>query len=221
METIITVSRIIHIAAGTLALLCGLGAILSRKKIKRHRPFGLIYFWCMTVIFVTSFYLSIYRGNLFLLFIGIFTFHASYTALRSLKLKELHLGQKPLTRDWLIEIFNISANLGLIGIALFYITHGNAQFGIISVVFGMIGLRGSFSNIKRLRGKIKMANYWLITHISGMLASYIGAVTAFTVNNSRWLRLPDVVLWLGPSVVLVPFIIYETNKFKNRKLSAG
>lgn len=218
METFIIISRVIHIAAGCIALLCGLGAILNRKKLIRHRPFGLVYFWCMSVIFVTSVYLSIYRQNVFLFFIGIFTFHASFTALRALKLKGLHLGQKPLRRDWLAEALNIFANAGLLVVAGICFYHNNIPFSIICTVFGCLGLRGSQVNIKRLRGETELQNYWLIAHISGMLASYIGAITAFTVNNNRWLHLPDVAAWLGPALVLIPFVIYETAKLKKAKI---
>ena len=217
METFIIILRIIHIAAGCIALLCGSGALLTRKKPARHRPFGLVYFWCMSVIFVTAVYLSVYRQNVFLFFIGIFTFHASFTALRALKLKELHLGQKPLLKDWLAELLNILANAGLLGVAGLSLYNGNVPFAIISTVFGCLGLRGSYINIKRLKGETTLQNYWLIAHISGMTASYIGAITAFTVNNNQWLHLPDVAAWLGPSLVLIPFVIYETGRLKKVK----
>ena len=94
------------------------------------------------------------------------------------------------------------------------------QGGIIAVVFGIIGLRGSQSNLKRLRGQVTGKNYWLIAHIAGMLGSYIGAITAFVVNNNRWLGLPEIVVWLGPTVIIVPFIFYETAKFKKTEIKS-
>ena len=72
--------------------------------------------------------------------------------------------------------------------------------------------------VRRLRGKIKEDNYWLIAHIRGMLASYIGAITAFTVNNNRWMHLPVIVAWLGPTIVLIPFILSQTSSLKKSKL---
>jgi len=214
METFITISRIVHIIAGSLALLSGLGAILARKKVKVHKPFGKIYLYSMWVIFITAMYLSIYRQSVFLFFIGVFTFHSCITAFRSLKLKKLHLGQKPLKTDWAIEGFNVLACGGLIILGIILLLKNNIEFGIICSVFGVIGIRLSASNIKRLRGKVKGANYWLLSHIGGMLGSYIGAITAFTVNNNRWMGMPQVVAWLAPTLIIVPFIFYEIARFQ-------
>jgi hypothetical protein len=66
-----------------------------------------------------------------------------------------------------------------------------------------------------LRGKSKHKNYWLLAHIGGMLGSYIGAFTAFFVNNNaRWIHLPEIIAWLGPTVFITPLIIFELRKYK-------
>ena len=223
MEVFIRISLIIHVIAGSLALLSGLGAIVLRNKVKLHKPFGKFYFWCMTVVFVTALYISVYRKNHFLLFIGIFTYYSCLTAFRSLKLKKLHMGQKPMTIDWIIEALNGAANLGLVVLGIILLTQGEMQWTIITVSFGLIGLRSGLTNVKRLRGKVGMSNYWLLTHIGGMLGSYIGAITAFLVNNNRWMGMPQVVAWLAPTIILVPFIFYEIGRHKKlgKKLSVA
>lgn len=219
MQTTYTLIKIIHIAAGALALLSGFAAILFRKNLKRHRPIGKFYFWCMTLIFITAIPMALYKFNLFLFFVAVFTYHATTTAYRALKLKKLHEGQKPLQLDWIIEIVNVLTNSSLIIFGMYYMLYYDWQVGVISIVFGLIGLRNSQSNYKRLSGKVSGKNYWLIAHIGGMLGSYIGAITAFTVNNNRWMGLPDVLAWLGPTIILVPFIIYETGKYNKLILS--
>lgn len=216
MKTFITVSLIIHVFAGSVALLSGAGAILFRKRVKIHRQFGKIYFWCMSVVFITALYVSVYKQNYVLLFIAIFTYHACLTAYRSLKLKKLHAGQKPLFADWLIEGLNILANLGLCTIAAVLLLRANYQWAAITFVFGTFGIRGSISNLKRLRGKVSISNYWLLAHIRGMLGSYIGGLTAFLVNNNRWIGMPDVFAWLAPTMVLLPFIFYEVSVMKKK-----
>ena len=217
LEQFIKYSLLVHVIAGCVSLLAGLGAIIFRNKIKQHRPFGSVYFWSMTVVFVTSLYLSLYKENWFLLFISIFTYHGCFTALRSLKLKKLHLDQKAKWYDWATDFVNIIINLSLIILGLLIIKT-QLQFTIICMVFGSIGIRGSYSNIKRYQGKIKEKNYWLMQHLGGMLGSYIGAFTAFLVfNNSRWIHAPEIVALLGPTIVLVPLIIYELNKRNSKK----
>jgi hypothetical protein len=217
METFILVSLIIHVTAGCLALLSGLAAILLRNNVKKHRPFGKIYFWCMTVIFVTAIYISVYRSNVFLFCVAFFTYYSCLTAYRSLKLKKLHTGQKASKTDWAIESLFGFMHMGMIVFGITLYAGGNSEFGIITLVFGTLGLRGNYLNIKRLRGNITYSNYWLLTHISGMLGSYIGAITAFLVNNNaRWIHMPQVAAWLGPAVILAPLIVYEVNRFKKK-----
>lgn len=216
MEKFILYSVFIHIIAGCLSLLAGLGAIIFRNRLKTHRPFGKVYFWCMSIIFVTALYVSVYKQNWFLLFIAIFTYYSAITGIRSLKLKKLHLGEKPKFYDWLIEVLNLLGNFSLLILGTILFVKENYQLGIICIVFSLIGLRGGFLNIQRLRGNITYSNYWLLTHIGGMLGSYIGAITAFMVNNNRWLHLPMVVVWLGPAIMLVPLAVYETRKYKKK-----
>ncbi len=119
MLSLIAVARIIHIVAGAISLLCGLGAILFRKNIKLHRPFGKVYFWCMTIIFFTSIAMSVYKSNLFLLCVGFFTYYSCITALRSLKLKKLHQDQKPLPFDWFLEIVFGFAHVSFISLGIY------------------------------------------------------------------------------------------------------
>ena len=216
MEKLFFIVKIIHIVVGSLALLAGLSAILLRNKVKLHRPFGKIYFWCMTIIFFSSTFMSIYHSNLFLLCVGFFTYYSAITAYRSLQLKKLHLDQNPAKIDWAIEIFFGAVHIGFVSYAIFLIVNGHPNFGIISLVFGLIGVRSNISTIKRLRKILEWRNYWLLAHIGGMLGSYIGALTAFLVNNTKYIDLPGIIFWLGPTVIFVPLIFYEINKHQKK-----
>ncbi len=207
---------ILHIIAGSLALLSGLFAIIFRNKVKIHKPIGMIYFWAMTVIFVSAIYMSIAHENVFLFCVAFFTYYACLTAYRSLKLKKLHLDQKPTNFDWAIEIFFGFMHISFIGLAIYFLIKGSSTIGIISLVFGILGIRGNYFTLQRFRKKLVYKNYWLLAHISGMLGSYIGAITAFTVNNEKWIQAPGIVLWLGPTVFLVPLIIYEIRKHEKK-----
>lgn len=214
MQEFIKYSVIVHVIAGCIALLSGLAAILLRNNVKKHRPFGKIYFWCMTIIFITSLYVSFYKEIWFLLFVSVFSYYSCITAFRALSLKKLHLDQKPKTIDWVIDAINILFNLSFIlfGIAIIKTT---VTFSIICFVFGGLGLFTSYKNLGRFWKKPVNKNHWLIGHIGGMLGSYIGAFTAFLVNNNgRWIHAPEIIAWLGPTVVFVPFIFIETNKYK-------
>ena len=127
----------------------------------------------------------------------------------------MHKGQKAKTIDWIIEGFFGFMHLGFLAFGFYLLTNDNMQFGIICIVFGAIGIRLNYVTINRLRGYVEYSNYWLLAHIGGMLGSYIGAITAFLVNNNRWIHMPNVVAWLSPTVLLVPFLIFELKR--NRK----
>lgn len=216
MELFIKVSVIVHVIAGSLALLSGLIAILFRNDVRSHRPFGRFYFWCMTVIFVTAVYVSVYRGNLFLFCISFFSYYNCLTAFRSLRLKHLHKGQKAKMTDWVIEWAFGIVHVGIIGLGVFLLINGEKQPGIICLVFGSIGLRINYLSNKRLRGDVDYSNYWLLAHIGGMLGSYIAAITAFLVNNNLWMRLPMLAAWLAPTIILLPLLIYELQRNKKK-----
>ena len=61
---------------------------------------------------------------------------------------------------------------------------------------------------------------WLKVHIGNMCGSYIGAITAFVVNQGEYIPLPPIVLWLGPTVIIVPILLAETRKVKSVKIKA-
>ncbi len=206
----------IHIAAGTIALLSGLLAILLRARVKLHRPAGKVYFWSMTVVFFTAVVISSAHRNLFLFCVAFFSYYSCLTGYRALKLKKLHLEQQPSHFDWVTEIFFALMHVGFVSLAFYLLAHGKISFGIISLVFGLIGLRGNYVTVQRLKKRLVYRNYWLLAHIGGMMGSYIGAVTAFVVNNSERIPLPQIVLWLGPAAFLVPLIFFETKKHEKK-----
>lgn len=216
MQNLSLLIKILHISAGALALISGLFAIVFRKKVNMHKPIGRIYFWSMTVIFTSAIYMAFVKFNVFLFCVAFFTYYACLTAYRALRLKRLHLDQNPDKLDWVIEAFFGSMHLAFVVFACYQLYKGQLSLGIVSVVFGIFGLQGNYSTIQRLRKRLAFKNYWLLAHISGMLGSYIGAITAFTVNNYERIPLPPIVLWLGPTVLLAPFIVYELRTQQNK-----
>jgi hypothetical protein len=62
--------------------------------------------------------------------------------------------------------------------------------------------------------KPEKSNYWLKIHVGNMMGSYIGAATAFLVNQTDKIPLPPTVLWLAPTVLIVPLMIRELRKIQ-------
>lgn len=218
MEKIFTIAIIIHVIAGIGALIFGALAIFLKKNTPKHKPVGRYYFYCMTVIFVTGVFLSVFKGLLFLFFIAIFTYYATIIAYRALRLKNLHNGQKPAKIDWIVEIIAGITFIGLIVFAIYFYVQNQSLNAIIPLTFGLMGLTGVIRNTRRLLSKPKESMYWLKVHIGNMLGSYIGAITAFVVNQSEHSQLPPIALWLGPTVIIVPIIVVELKKIKTQQI---
>jgi uncharacterized membrane protein len=218
MEKIISITLFIHVLAGIGALTSGALAIILKRNTTKHKPVGKFYFWCMTIIFVTATFVSVVKHLQFLFLISIFTYYSTLIAYRALKLKNLHKGQKPYLVDWLIEAIAGISFIGMILFAcIFYIKYQDMN-AIIPMAFGVLGIVGVYKNIIRLKSKPTETLYWLKTHIGNMCGSYIGAITAFVVNQSEHIPLPEIALWLGPTAIITPIIIMELKKVKSNAL---
>lgn len=214
MQYVLNILLVIHVIAGALALIFGALAITLKNKTPKHKKVGKLYFWCMTIVFISSVILSVAKGLLFLFFIAVFTYYATLIAYRSLKLKELHLNQKPTKFDWIVEYTALSVFIGLLLFAIWYFFKTQSSQAVIPLSFGLMGLLGVLKNIKQLKQQPKEKLYWLKKHIGNMLGSYIGAITAFLVNQGEYIPVNPIILWLGPTVILVPLIVVELKKVK-------
>lgn len=215
MEKLLQWLLIAHIAGGVVSLLFGIVPMAVAKGNKTHRLFGNIFFAGMTVVFITGLSLSILKHLQFLLLISLFSYYLVANGYRNLYLKKLHMGQKPTWVDWAIIILSGLAMAYMVIWGSYLIYAGATNMGIITLVFGTIGSLGVIQNIKKFGKGPKRKTLWIEGHISGMIGGYIAAFTAFVVvNNDNYIGLPPLIAWLGPTAILVPLIIYWTNKYK-------
>lgn len=135
----------VHIPFGMVSVLAGFVAILSKKQHGRHPTFGTIYYWSLSVIFVTASILAALRWS----------------------------------EDYHLFI------LGTLAFA--------------AATFGRTARR------RRWRG-------WVRLHISGMGLSYILMLTAFYVDNGKflplWKELPTIAYWTLPGAIGLPLVAW-------------
>lgn len=220
MQVFLKVLIFLHVIAGISALISGGVAMMYKKQVEKHRVAGKIYFWMMTFIFISGMYLAVYRKNLFFIFISFLVYHQIVSAYRALKLRNLHLGQSPELIDWLIEGIAGVANLCFVVFAAYWYSTGRQSDAIIPLVFGSLGMRAVFQNLRVLIKKPNDPTIWLQRHVGNMMGSYIGATTAFLVNQSPHIPLPAVVLWLAPTFIMTPMIMIELRKIRGKKVIA-
>lgn len=220
MGSFLKILLIVHISAGAMSLLFGAIAFAFRKNTPKHKPFGRIYFWCMTVVFVTAIILSVAKGLLFLFLIAVFSYYSTIVAYRSLSLKNLHKDQKPLKLDWAIEIVAGLIFIGMVVFGLMILLKKQSFGGIIPLLAGVFGLRSVWVNINLFLKKPTMSLYWLKKHVGHMMGSYIGALTAFLVNQTDVIPLNPTLVWLLPSIIITPVLIMEMKKVKSKPFSS-
>ncbi len=209
----------VHITAGGGAFVLAPLALLTAKGGKAHRRWGKIYFWCMAVVAVTAFVMSIYRPILFLALVAIFSFYSAFVAYRVLGQKAAWKGERVIgALDWTAAIlcFAASAALAFLGAVHPELVQ---HLGIPAIVFGLIGMRISGGAMWGFTHRPAEKMFWWYAHLQGMIGSYIAAWTAFCVVTIGPLVHGAWWVWVVPSAVGVPAIIATTAYYK-RKFSA-
>jgi uncharacterized membrane protein len=219
VESFLRIMLGLHIAGGTLALITGMGAMLTAKGQKTHRTFGKIYFWSMTTVFVSALILAIGHQRLFLFMVAFFSYYLTVRGYRILFLKGLGRTIKPNWVDWVISIFAGTFIFLLIAWGAYVFSAGDTM-GIVAMVFGGIGSTFLISDIRGYFGPAPEKMHWWYGHIAGMGGSYISAVTAFVVVN---ISIPGFswVLWIIPSIIGGSLIGRTIRKYKLRFSAAA
>jgi uncharacterized membrane protein len=202
---------IVHVIAGALSLLTGLLVYLLKKGTSLHIRIGKIYYLAMSVVFITSIYVSLMKNNAFLFLIGIFSYYLVYTGI--LYNRNRSVG-KTGPMDFIRILFFAIIFVSMILFGLYCLISGASGLGIILLVFGGIGgmLAKTDIYVYLLKKEVDKPNFWIRSHLGRMTGSYIAAVTAFAVNNIHFL--PPIVIWLLPTAIGF-FLIY----FYDRKYS--
>ncbi len=205
---------ILHIIAGFTALLTGLIAMITAKGKKLHLRSGKIYYFAMLGIGLTSFPMTILKPNPFLWMIAGFSTYMTLSGYAYLKYPK---GQEiPRKSLW-------SPILGLIilvtGLILF-LEQAHSQMLPVAITFALIFGSMLFTDSKRILKKMPL-DYTIImhTHIGRMVGSYIATLTAFLLINIQ--TDPAWIIWLGPTAVLTPVIIYFQKRYTKKKTRAN
>jgi uncharacterized membrane protein len=206
----------VHVAAGASAFVLAPLALLTAKGGRAHRRFGKIYFWAMAIVAATALVMALYRPVLFLALVAVFSFYAAFVGYRVLGQKAAYKGEKVATTlDWFAAAvtFVASAALAILGAVKPALVQG---LGIPAIIFGLIGMRIAGSAAWRFTHPPKEKMFWWYTHLTGMLASYIAAWTAFSVVTIGPLLHGVWWIWIVPTGIGVPAIIITTSYYQRK-----
>lgn len=200
METFFQLNRALHIAAGFTGFFVAPVALALRKGGAGHRAWGRVFFWAMTVAGLTALVGARHIHSDFLLLTAVFSLYMAGFGYRSLFLKHLAWDARVAAFDWAV------AGLGLL------VFLGTVAFAVQSrnIAVGVFGGIGATTAARQLNGYARAGrwakNQWLLNHISGFMAGYMAAVSAFSATSFKFIPFPYNFLW--PTAVGVPLIIW-------------
>lgn len=216
MEVLSKLLLFTHIAAGAVTLLSGPVAIFYNFKDRRkHRVAGKVFFYAMLVVCFSSIAGFIKRPDQFFyqFLLGIAVLVLAGIA-RGVRAAMLMKGGKVIRFDFVYSVL-----LGLFGVLMIgQAGRLVAQQAMIAmpILFGVFGLSAVLDSVRNVRifsNPARMrANDWMRLHLNSMLSAFIASSTAFTVNAAHFL--PWYWQWFGPTLLLVPIIIYFSRKVK-------
>lgn len=194
----------LHIAAGATALLSGLIPFFTPKANKLHKRSGKVFFWAMMAISFTALIIALYKDIKFLLAISVFSFYMNYTGLRVLKYKK----GKFKWFDWVPLV--ISA-----GMVLYMFYSRNPILLVFGTLLSYLIAKDVLKQVKPEADKKLIGKQKIIDHLGRMSGTYISTLTAFLVVNVKFVE-PGWIVWLAPTFVGVPIIVYYTRVWKEK-----
>lgn len=208
---------LIHIISGGLALLIGSIILFRKKGDALHKSFGMVFVYSMISSCFAALVLSLLKSNVFLFLIGFLTLYMIATGVRyQTVIRRRVKARRVKWTDWTMTVL-----LGIFSIFLTYLSIvsflNSKYFGMVFVMFAAIGYLMIYQDFINLRGKAKVQNFGLLMHIQRMTGSYIASLTAFLVVNITFL--PGFIIWILPTMSILPFIIRWTRKYKKLKKS--
>jgi hypothetical protein len=176
----------------------------------------MVYLWAMGGVAVTALPMALYRPVLFLAMVAVFSFYAAFSGYRVLKLKDLTRGGKAKPIDWIAGALTFASSFLLAYLGAFHnrVVQG---MGPVAIVFGFLGMRLAYVQMKSFIWKPTEKMFWWYTHLGNFIGSYIAAWTAFSVVTlPRVFPRAGFALWLWPTVIGVPAIVVTTAYYKRK-----
>jgi uncharacterized membrane protein len=206
MHTLIIAITILHVLAGTVALLVGLVSMFSKKGSKVHNRSGLVYVWSMIVVAVTALPMCLLQSfNLFRLFltgIAVLSFYLCITGWRATKQKK----SGPTSVDRLLTYGTLVVSIGMMSFGIYLLTNGVSMLAVLFPFFGFLTFRNAQHDAKMF-GRTPEKMHWFYHHITRMGASYIATFTAFLVNNMSRLLPAGTPGWIGTIGWIAPTLV--------------
>ena len=175
LEKLHTANIIIHVFAGSVALLLGILALISRKGKKWHNTSGRFFLYSLLIVIITGLLgVFVFGRNTFLLVITVLSAYHGYSGYRVLKNK---------TNIFYIQ--DIIVALTALCTVLYFLYYFK-KIGMIwspVIIYSTVGYLFAIITYDFLRYFIpykKYPNRWLYEHILKMTSAFSAILSAFT-----------------------------------------
>lgn len=208
-EKLFSLLLFLHILGGSIGLLCGLLVFILKKGTSRHANLGRLFILGMLLTGITAQLMAFIRPNAFLFMVGVFTIYQVGTGARAIYSKSFRAQH---SIDRFLQFGMVIAGLSLVYLGIKKLWVGDL-FGIVFVVFAGIGLLMALQDIRSTAIPHDKKAY-IRKHLQRLGGGFIASATAFLVVNIRELPdwLPAWTLWLLPTVLISPLIVYYSRK---------
>ena len=213
LQSVAQVLLFVHAFAGFCALFGAVVAAGNKTFNLAHRWHvygGRIFFGGMVGVFVTAIPLSIFGADVFLFLVALFSGYLAWSGLRYAR----NRGGAIHWLDWARAslMFLVAVAMVVYGARLIF---GGDNGGVTLLVFAFIAAALSLGDMKIFRAGGVTGTARIRRHLSMMLGGLIATVTAFVVVNFTFA--PGVVLWLAPTLVITPFIVFWNRKLRQQE----
>lgn len=211
----------LHILSGSVALLSGLPAILSKKGGRMHLLSGKFYFPAMLFTGLSGLLISLIDHHNFLFPISVFCLYMIISGRIAVSYRRKTPSHTALVYYRIFSLSGLITGLYMLASGIQALVHDGMGIALILPIFGAITFGMAFMDFSKSRLPSFTSPHKLMTlHISRMGGSYIAACTAFFSVNIKFL--PPLVIWLMPTVlgsVLISYAIFRYTKQQNKKTS--
>jgi hypothetical protein len=232
MKSFSTLLLVTHIIAGSLAVVIGLVALVTRKPVRAtaaaattagraHQKSGRLFLYAMCVVIGTAAVLTLLSLNPYFAGLTAASALAVFSGYRVLSRKrpDLNACDRARALDWLVTLVILAVGLLLIALG--------ASGGItrnLPVVYSLGVGSALYAGYDLYRFARPLArpfspNLWLYEHLVKMIGGYFGAVAAFSGSVLVLLPEPWRQLWataLGQTLAIV-LVLYYRRKLNTRK----
>lgn len=209
-----------HGVLGTVVLILGVVVLVLPKGTPRHAQLGRGFYWSMLGSVAVAVPLMVLRNNWFLLLLSVMSFYMLVSGRR--EIARHRAGDIPFSAfDRVFTSVTLVSCLSMVGLGVWRgINQGVGGFAAVLIGLGALGTNMAWEGWKRRDGPPRHRLAWMVDHLGMMIGCFIAAVTAFSaVNLSRIDWLPTAVVWLSPSVLLVPLIIRWSRSIEKKVAS--